>query len=305
MNTALGLNAARPSRVVNAMSVDVEDYFQVSAFRPYIRAEQWTEHPLRVERNVRRLLELFEVAGVRATFFWLGWVAERLPALVRAAADAGHEIASHGYQHIRAHEQSEAEFRADVTRTRSLLQDISGHDVIGYRAASFSIDARNLWALDVLEATGHRYSSSISPISHDHYGMRDAPRFAFRLRGRKIVEIPVTTVQFGDWRMPCGGGGFFRLFPYSLSRAAIGRVTAAEGQSSVFYFHPWEIDPDQPRVAGINLRTRFRHYVNLSRFEGKLRRLLGDFSWAPMREAFAPVISGQVSCPAVDFPPSS
>ncbi len=293
----------RPPGALSAMSVDVEDYFQVSAFRPHVRPEDWASHPLRVERNLRRLLEVFDAAGVRATFFWLGWVAERLPALVREVADAGHEIASHGYQHIRAFEQSEAEFRDDVTRTRGILQDLSGRDVIGYRAASFSIDARNLWALDILEETGHHYSSSVSPINHDHYGMRSAPRFAFRLAGRRLVEIPVTTVEVGGWRMPCGGGGFFRLFPYGLSRAAIGRVTASEGQPGVFYFHPWEIDPGQPRLPGIDLRTRFRHYVNLARFERKLCRLLADFRWAPMREAFGPVINGTAPCGTMDFPP--
>jgi polysaccharide deacetylase family protein (PEP-CTERM system associated) len=269
------------------MSVDVEDYFQVSAFRPYVAPADWDRYPLRVERNVRRILELFAASGARATFFWLGWVAERLPRLVRDTAAAGHEVASHGWQHVRVHDQSPAEFRADAARTKALLEDLSGTAVTGYRAASFSIDARNLWAFDELAAAGYRYSSSINPISHDHYGMREAPRFAFRPVEGGITEIPITTVELGGLRLPCGGGGFFRLFPYAWSRAAMGRVCEGEGQPTVFYFHPWEIDPEQPRVAGIDARARFRHYVNLRRFEGKLARLLGDFRWAPVRQVFA------------------
>lgn len=284
--------SARPAGAggPNAMSVDVEDYFQVSAFRPWVTPADWDRYPLRVERNVRRILELFAASGARATFFWLGWVAERLPGLVRDTAAAGHEIASHGWQHVRVHDQSPAEFRADVARTRALLEDLSGTPVTGYRAASFSIDARNLWAFDELAAAGYRYSSSINPISHDHYGMREAPRFPFRPVAGGITEIPITTVELGGLRLPCGGGGFFRLFPYALSRAAMGRVCEGEGQPTVFYFHPWEIDPDQPRVAGIDARARFRHYVNLDRFEGKLARLLGDFRWAPVRQVFAAAV---------------
>ncbi|MBM4197420.1 MAG: DUF3473 domain-containing protein [Gammaproteobacteria bacterium] len=273
------------------MSVDVEDYFQVSAFRPYIDPRDWGNHPLRVERNVHRLLDLFGQAGVRATFFWLGWLAERLPALLQATAAAGHEIASHGYSHVRAYEQSPEEFRADVQRTKRLLEDISGQHVAGYRAASFSIDARNLWALDILLESGHLYSSSINPIRHDHYGMPDAPRFACRMPGHPLLEIPITTIEIGSRRFPCSGGGFFRLIPYWLSRTAIRRVSQGEGRPVVFYFHPWEIDPEQPRVAGIDLKTRFRHYVNLPRFEGKLRRTLADFRWGPVREVFADAIA--------------
>ncbi len=270
----------------NAMSVDVEDYFQVSAFRPYVRRQDWDLHPLRVDRNVRRILEVFAAQEVRATFFWLGWVAERMPALVREVADAGHEIASHGYEHLRVHEQSPPEFRADIGRTKALLEDIAGHEVRGYRAASFSIDSRNLWALDELREAGYSYSSSINPISHDHYGMREAPRFLFRMKDGALPEIPITTVEISGLRLPCGGGGFFRLFPYRWSRWALRRV-GGEGQASVFYFHPWEIDPEQPRLTGLDARTRFRHYVNLSRFENKLSRLCRDFSWAPIREVFA------------------
>lgn len=269
------------------MSVDVEDYFHVSAFRPWIGREEWDRFPLRVERNVRRLLELFAANDVRATFFWLGWVAERLPRLVRDVAAAGHETASHGFAHARVHEQTPDEFRADVARTRALLEDLSGTRVAGYRAPSFSIDAENLWALDELAAAGYGYSSSINPIRHDHYGMREAPRFMFRLDGRRLPEIPITTVEIYGMRLPCGGGGYFRLLPYAWSRWALQRVTTEDGEPGVFYFHPWEIDPDQPRVCGVDARARFRHYVNLRAFEGKLVRLLRDFRWAPLRQVFA------------------
>lgn len=272
---------------VSGMSVDVEDYFQVSAFRPYIRPDDWSRLPQRLERNVQRVLEIFAAGQVRATFFWLGWAAERFPALVRTVANAGHEIASHGWSHVRVHEQAPEEFRADVVRTRQLLEDLCGRAVVGYRAASFSIDARNLWALDVLHEAGYRYSSSINPISHDHYGMREAPRFSFRAPGQAIAEIPITSVEVAGLRLPCGGGGYFRLLPYAWSRWALRRVIGVERQPAVFYFHPWEVDPGQPRVAGIDRRTRFRHYVNLERFEGKLVRLCRDFRWAPMAEAFA------------------
>ena len=272
---------------MNAMSVDVEDYFHVSAFRPYIRPEEWDQHPLRLERNMRRLLDLFAARDVKATFFWLGWAAERLPQLVRDVAQAGHEIASHGYNHVRVHDQQPREFREDVTRTKALLEELSGHEVIGYRAASFSIDERNLWALDELREAGYRYSSSINPISHDHYGMREAPRFPFRFDGRSLTEIPITTVEWSGLRMPCGGGGYFRLLPYAWTRWALRRVCDGERRAAVFYFHPWEIDPGQPRIPGIDARSRFRHYVNLGRFEAKLTRLLGDFRWASVKDVFA------------------
>jgi polysaccharide deacetylase family protein (PEP-CTERM system associated) len=271
----------------NAMSVDVEDYFQVSAFNPYVQRAAWDGYPQRLDRNLRVILELFAGAGVKATFFWLGWCAERLPGLVRAVASAGHEVASHGYDHVRVHEQRPPEFREDVMRTRKLLEDLSGQQVLGYRAASFSIDGRNLWALDELAAAGYRYSSSVNPVRHDHYGMPDAPRFAFRPGDSAITEIPITTTEVGGLRLPCGGGGYFRLAPYALSRWAIRRVCVGERQPAMFYFHPWEIDPEQPRMGGIDARTRFRHYVNLRGFEGKLRRLLGDFAWAPVKDAFA------------------
>jgi polysaccharide deacetylase family protein (PEP-CTERM system associated) len=271
----------------NAMTVDVEDYFQVSAFEPYIRREAWEGTPLRVEANVNRILQLFDDAGIKATFFTLGWVAERRPAMVRRIVEQGHELASHGWSHVRVVNQQPEEFRQDVLRTKAYLEDLSGQAVTGYRAASYSIGAGNLWALRVLQETGHSYSSSIYPIRHDLYGMPEAPRFAFHPeQAPELLEIPVTTVQFGERKLPCGGGGWFRLLPYRVSHWALERVNRHDEQACVFYFHPWEIDPRQPRDHQVNLKTRFRHYLNLERMEGRLQRLLRDFEWGRMDQVF-------------------
>ena len=263
----------------NAMTVDVEDYFQVSAFEPHIDRADWEHQPCRVERNTHRVLDLFAEHGVKATFFTLGWVAERFPGLVRRMVDEGHELASHGWSHVRVTEQTPAEFRTDVARTKVLLEDISGSEVKGYRAASYSIGEANIWALEVLGEVGYRYSSSIFPIRHDLYGMPGAPRFAFRPNGGPLLEIPVTTVAIGARNFPCAGGGWFRLLPYAVSRWALRRVNSVDGNPAIFYFHPWEIDPDQPRQRGIGWKTRFRHYLNLERMEARLKRLLRDFRW--------------------------
>lgn len=271
----------------NALSVDVEDYFQVSAFETVIDRSSWDHLPLRVADNTARLLDLFAEHQAKATFFVLGWVAEKVPALVRRLLDEGHELASHGYDHTRVHNQDPASFRADVLRTKALLEDLGGQPVLGYRAASYSIDARNLWALDILAETGHRYSSSIYPVRHDLYGMPDAPRFA-HTTDRGLLEIPISTIRLAGHNLPCGGGGYFRLLPYRVSRWAIGRVNRLEAQPCVFYFHPWEIDPAQPRQGSLKPRTRFRHYLNLSRMEPRLHRLLSDFSWGRMDEIFLP-----------------
>ena len=268
--------------VRNAMSVDVEDYFQVSAFERYIARDDWDSQACRVERNVERILDLFERHDVSATFFTLGWVAERYPALVRRIVERGHELASHGMSHVRVTQQNQDAFRDDVTRTKALLEDVSGSPVIGYRAASYSIGAENLWALDVLRETGHRYSSSIYPIKPDLSGMPDAPRFGFRPFDDEFYEFPVTTVRIGGRNLPCGGGGWFRLVPYTGMRWAIRRVNDADCESAIFYFHPWEIDPGQPRQRGLDAKTRFRHYLNLDRMEYRLARLLADFSWGRM-----------------------
>jgi polysaccharide deacetylase family protein (PEP-CTERM system associated) len=270
---------------VNAMSVDVEDYFQVSAFESHVAYADWDSKELRVERNVERILNLFGLHDVKATFFVLGWVAERLPKMVREIAAAGHEIASHGMRHTRVTQQDRDQFRADVTATKKLLEDTIGQEVIGYRAATYSITSGNLWALDVLAETGHHYSSSIYPIKHDLYGIPTAPRFCFKV-SEKLTEIPITTVTMFGRNWPCGGGGYFRLFPYSLSRWALKRVNDRERQSAVFYFHPWEIDPEQPRIGGLSLRTQVRHYLNLGRLEERLGNLLRDFAWGRVDRVF-------------------
>ena len=263
----------------NAMTVDVEDYFQVSAFERYIDRDAWDSQECRVERNVDRILELFDRHRVKATFFTLGWIAERYPGMIRRMIDQGHELASHGWSHVRVTQQNRQAFHQDVVRTKAFLEDLSGQEVIGYRAASYSIGAANLWALDVLEETGHRYSSSIYPIKHDLYGMPDAPRFAFRPMQGDFLEFPVTTVRLGNKNLPCGGGGWFRLVPYAGMRWAMQRVNRVDRESAIFYFHPWEIDPGQPKQQGIDAKTRFRHYLNLKRMEARLDRLLGDFEW--------------------------
>ena len=272
----------------NAMTVDVEDYFQVSAFEPFIQRSDWERLPRRVERNTAHILDLFGEAGVRATFFTLGWVAERHPELIRRMVNEGHEVASHGFEHTRVTHQGPEEFRADVRRTKALLEDIAGAPVSGYRAASYSIGRDNLWALDVLQEEGYRYSSSIYPINHDLYGMPEAPRFAFRINGGDFVEVPVTTLRLGARNLPCGGGGYFRLLPYRVSRWAMRRVNRSDGQPCVFYFHPWEIDPGQPRQPGLDVRTPFRHYLNLRHMERRLTRRLEDFAWQRMDEIFTP-----------------
>jgi len=269
------------------MTVDVEDYFHVSAFERYIRREDWNRLPCRVDRNTNRILDLFAEKRVKATFFTLGWVAERYPALIRRIVDEGHELACHGYSHVRVTAQTPSEFREDVCRAKSLLEDIGGLRLKGYRAASYSIGTGNLWALQVLEDLGFDYSSSIYPVRHDLYGMPDAHRFAFHPdNAPRLLEIPVSTVAFGSKNFPCGGGGFFRLFPYPMSRWAIERVNRKDRQASVFYFHPWEIDPDQPRQSGLDLKTRVRHYLNLSRMESRLLKLLRDFRWDTMDKVF-------------------
>lgn len=274
----------RNDPIVNAMTVDVEDYFQVSALAPYISRSAWTTCECRVERNMDKILRLFDDHGVKATFFVLGWIAERYPELVRRIVAAGHEVASHGYAHLRASEQSEEAFFADIHLAKILLEDIAGQAVKGYRAPSFSIGKENPWALPCIERAGYRYSSSIYPIHHDHYGMPDAPRFAYEVNGLK--EIPITTVHALGRNWPAAGGGYFRLFPYWFSRALLRRVNHADGESAVFYFHPWEMDPEQPRIVGIDAKTRFRHYLNLDRMEGRVARLLNDFRWGRMDEVF-------------------
>lgn len=273
------------SPIVNALTIDVEDYFQVSALAPYIARSRWEEMPCRVERNVDIILGLLADHGAKATFFTLGWIAERYPTVVRRLVDCGHELASHGYGHHRATEQSRPDFAEDVARAKTVLQQIAGHEVKGYRAPSFSIGHGNLWAFDCLLEAGYRYSSSVYPVRHDHYGMPDAPRFAFEVRPG-LTEIPVTTARMMNTNVPTGGGGYFRLFPYPVSRWLIHRVNRLDQKPAMFYFHPWEIDPEQPRIRAADAKARFRHYVNLHRNEDKLKRLLSDFRWGRMDQVF-------------------
>jgi polysaccharide deacetylase family protein (PEP-CTERM system associated) len=276
---------AHRSPITNALTIDVEDYFQVSAFAPHIDRAHWDTTECRVERNMHRMLDMLARHDTKATFFTLGWLAERYPALVRRIVADGHELASHGYGHERVTDLTEAAFFNDIQSAKAILEDIGGVPVVGYRAPSFSIGASNLWALDTLERAGYRYSSSIYPVQHDHYGMPDAPRFAHQIR-TGLMEIPPTTLRLLNRNLPSSGGGYFRLFPYALSRWMLQQVNQRDAQPAIFYCHPWEIDADQPRVKGISAKTRFRHYVNVGRTERRLERLIQDFRWGRMDQIF-------------------
>jgi polysaccharide deacetylase family protein (PEP-CTERM system associated) len=266
--------------MLNALSVDVEDWFQVGAFERVIAKADWDRLPQRVERNADAVLALFEEAGVKGTFFTLGWVAHRYPALIRRIVAAGHEIASHGWDHDRVFTLTPEAFRADLRKAHAAIADAGGVAPRGYRAPSFSIDARTPWAHAVLAEEGYAYSSSVAPVAHDHYGWREAPRFAFRpLPDSALIELPVTTVEVAGRRMAAGGGGFFRMLPYRFSSWAVDRVNKDDGRPAIFYFHPWEIDPDQPRVTEAPLKSRLRHYSRLSAMRPKLLKLLGDHRW--------------------------
>ncbi len=271
---------AAAARVVNALSVDVEDWFQVGAFENVIERDNWPSLEDRVERNVEAILAMFDEAQVKATFFTLGWVAERHKRLIRRIAEQGHEIASHGWDHARVFTLTREQFAEDISRAQAVLEDAGGTAVKGYRAPSFSIDTRTPWAFEVLAEQGYDYSSSVAPIAHDHYGWPEAPRFAFRpLPDAALLELPVTTAMFGQRRIAAGGGGFFRVLPYGFSRWAIRQVNSQEGRPAIFYFHPWEVDPEQPRVPNAPLRSRFRHYTNLDRMADKLARVVSEFAW--------------------------
>ncbi len=281
-----------PPPLRNALSVDVEDWFQVGAFETVIHKGDWSRLESRVARNTDKVLDLFARTGVKATFFTLGWVAERAPAQMRRIVAEGHEIASHGWDHDRVFTMDAESFRADLRRARAAIEDAAGFPVIGYRAPSFSIDARTPWAHRVLADEGYAYSSSVAPIVHDHYGWPESPRFAWQpLADSAMIELPVTTAKLGPRTLAAGGGGFFRLLPYRFSRWAIRQVNSEAGRPAVFYFHPWEIDPAQPRVGGAPLRSKLRHYSRLSAMEGKLKRLLQDFSWGRVDE----IVAGQAT----------
>ena len=271
--------------ITNALTIDVEDYFQVSAFAPHIDRSTWDTRECRIERNVGVILGMLSAKQTKATFFTLGWIAERYPRLVQRIVQEGHELASHGYGHERASDLTEPAFFEDIQRAKRILEDLCGVEVKGYRAPSFSIGAGNLWAFDALVRAGYSYSSSIYPIRHDHYGMPDSPRHAHQVRPG-LLEVPITTLRFFNRNFPSSGGGYFRLLPYPLSRWMLNRVNAGEHQAGVFYFHPWEIDTEQPRIAGISSKTRFRHYVNIDRMERRLNQLLGDFKWGRMDQIF-------------------
>jgi polysaccharide deacetylase family protein (PEP-CTERM system associated) len=273
----------------NALTFDVEEYFHAEAFARVLRPEEWPTLESRVTRSTERLLDILDRDRVRATFFVLGWVAERHPSLVREIASLGHEIACHGYGHRMIQHLTRQEFERDVTRAKRALEDATGRVVLGYRAPTFSIMRETLWSLDVLSETGFRYDSSIFPVVHDRYGIPDAPRFPHRLKapnGCEITEFPMSTVEVLGRRLPVAGGGYFRLLPYGLTRRAIARINAREGQPAMVYLHPWEIDPDQPRLP-VGPLTRFRHLVNVGKTEARLTRLLSDFSFAPAAEVLA------------------
>lgn len=272
------------SKLTNAMTVDVEDYFQVSAFENIISRDSWDEMPVRVEKNTHHVMDIFSENDVKATFFMLGWVADRYPGLVERICKDGHELASHGYAHLRVTSQTRAEFREDIGRTKGMLEDMSGSEVKGYRAPSYSIGKANLWAHEEIQDAGYQYSSSVYPVHHDLYGFPEAPRYMFKCR-EQLLEIPISTLPVGKRNIPIGGGGYFRLFPYSFSRWAINRVNEREEKSTLFYFHPWEIDPEQPKQQA-GFKSRFRHYLNLTRMEARLQCLLKDFNWDRMDRVY-------------------
>ena len=265
----------------HALTVDIEDWFQVGAFETVIDKRDWDSLTPRVERNTDAVLALFGESGVKATFFTLGWVAQRYPALIRRIVEQGHEVASHGWDHDRVFTLDAARVRADIGRARAALEDAAGVAVTGYRAPSFSIDARTPWAYDVLAEEGYAYSSSVAPLKHDHYGWPEASRYAFRpLADSPLIEVPVTVAELGARRMATGGG-FFRLFPAALTDYAV-RQVSREAQPAIFYFHPWEIDPGQPRVANAPAKSKLRHYSRLGAMAGKLRGLIGRHDWGRM-----------------------
>ena len=305
--------------MINALTIDVEDYFHVSAFEMCITRKDWDNYPLRVEGNTRRILDILDEFQVKATFFVLGWVAERCPALVKGIAQKGHEVASHGYGHQRVYNQTREEFRHDVRRSKKLLEDLCGTLVCGYRAPSYSISMHTLWAYDELLEAGYQYDSSVFPIHHDLYGIPDWPRFpftvekgfdsqwrpvreqhtAYRVQGSAVndscslfpvpcsmTEIPITTLSLGGKKIPIAGGGYFRLFPYPFTKWGLRRINELEGRPFIFYLHPWEIDPEQPRISKAGLKSRSRHYLNLRRTEGRLRSLLSDFSFSKVKDIF-------------------
>jgi polysaccharide deacetylase family protein (PEP-CTERM system associated) len=294
----------RERDIVNVMSVDVEDYFHVSVFDGIVPRSQWPHMESRVSQNTMRLLDIFDAAGVRGTFFVLGWVAERFPALVRDIASRGHEIASHGYGHQVIYQQTPEAFRDDVRRAKRLLEDAVGTSVGGYRAPSFSVTSKSLWALDILVEEGHRYDASIFPIRHDRYGIPDSPRHPHVLERRagSIAELPGSTIRVGRVNLPIAGGGYFRILPYAWTRFGISRLNRLERQPAIFYLHPWEVDPDQPRLSPGWL-GRFRHYRNLHKTEARLQALLTDFRFGTVASLLQTTELGEVHGQVAVSPP--
>jgi polysaccharide deacetylase family protein (PEP-CTERM system associated) len=272
-------------RIINAMTIDVEDYFHANALAEAAPISRWEQLDSRVEPNTDRLLDLFARVGITGTFFVLGWVAERYPSIVRRIRAAGHEVASHGYWHQLIYDLPPDRFRDDVRRSKALLEDLTGAAVRGYRAPSYSITTRSLWALDVLIEEGYEYDASIFPIRHDRYGIPDAPRHPHRLTRDAgwLIEAPPSTVRLVGTNLPIAGGGYFRLLPYGWTRWGIARVNRIERRPVIFYLHPWEVDPDQPRMA-VNRVSRFRHYRNLHLTASRLERLLRDFAFGPLAD---------------------
>ncbi|MBM3521640.1 MAG: DUF3473 domain-containing protein [Alphaproteobacteria bacterium] len=281
----------------NALTVDVEDYFQVQALERVVTRDSWDTREIRVARNTNLILDICAEVQAKATYFVLGWVARRHPELVRRIAAEGHEVASHGLEHVRVDRHSPASFATDIGTTRKLLEDIAGTAVRGYRAPSFSIGRTQFWAYEVLAEQGYAYSSSVYPVRHDNYGIPDAPRTPFRpATAPSVVELTLPTLTAAGRNLPAGGGGFFRLLPYAVSRWSISRLNA-NGIPCIFYFHPWEIDADQPRVGGLSAKSRFRHYVNLGRTASRLRRLVRDFAWDRLDRVHAEALAHPENAP--------
>ncbi len=266
----------------NYLTIDVEDYFQVAAFDKVISPDCWQQYQCRVVQNTSRILELLAFHNVKATFFIVGWIAERYPDVVLDINRQGHEIGCHSYWHRKIYDLSPEEFKQDTLQAKQILEEIIGRPVLGYRAPSYSITRKSLWALDILSELGFKYDSSIFPVYHDNYGIPDAPRFEYKLDEQDMMEYPISTVQLPGMKLPIAGGGYFRIFPYWFTRAALRRINVKEKKPFIFYFHPWEIDPEQPRVHNAGLRSRFRHYVNLKKTFTRLNRLLESFSFQPI-----------------------
>ncbi len=272
--------------MLNALTFDIEDYFQVEAFKNHIRYDEWPQYPSRVAENTRKIVKILEERGVKATFFLLAWVAERCPDMVKEIAANGHEIATHGYAHQMVSKQTPQEFEADFAKSIEILEALAGTKILGYRAPTYSIVKESFWALDILAKHGMKYDSSIFPIKHDRYGVPESPRFPYQVyekNGRKLIEFPLSTLRLGKWNFPIAGGGYMRLFPYSVMKFGLRRLNG-QGQPGIIYLHPWELDPEQPRIPNIPATTRFRHYVNLHATADKLRNLIRDFEFAPIRD---------------------